>query len=144
MPITAVIQIGNSDDRLSQAKWSTFISHLNHWLDRNCEQVHFAGCSPASMPWQNACFVITIASRRSVQELRERLAMYAANYEQDSIALTIGNTELIGPSVIRAIMPNEWLYRNWSIDCFSEIHDQATLFNRTDPKTVTDGGWIKS
>lgn len=160
--ITVTIQIGNTDDKLSQAQWSRFVDEVRHWLERRSEQIHFAGCSPGGMPWQNACFVAEVDNQMM---LRSQLRHFAAKYGQESIALTIGRTEFIRPRPAQIpssewgkrtkaahdalkeasrhvvqlppgwpwSMATDWLYRNWTIDCFSVIHDQATLFNRTDP-----------
>ena len=91
--ITAVIQIGNSDDKLSQFEWSEFCADLGHIADGS-EEIHYMGGSPSNAPWQNACWVISI-STAALPDLRANLAGMAKDYGQESIALTVGDTEFV-------------------------------------------------
>lgn len=81
--LTVYISIGNSDDKLSQAEWSTFHSAVDQVIRRGAHRVHGAWLSPSADPWQNACWCIEIES--SIW-LRGQLANLARAYEQDSIA----------------------------------------------------------
>jgi hypothetical protein len=92
---TIVIQIGNSDDKLTQKEWSYFVTRVSNTLDTLGAEVHFSGGSAAIAPWQNYCWVVGMSS---ADDLRRRLANMAKTYNQDSIALTIGDTEFIEAS----------------------------------------------
>lgn len=91
---TAVVQIGNSDDKLPQAAWAAFVTSAWSVCDYIGAQIHFGGFSPPAAPWQNACWVFEIDDE-NVDLLRARLAECAAKYRQSSIALTVGATEFV-------------------------------------------------
>ena len=91
---TITIQIGNSDDRLSQERWCFFVSDVEMAvLDVNC-QVHFAGSPSASARFQNAAWVITLPDSK-IPILKEKIAVIRAKYLQDSAAWTEGETQFI-------------------------------------------------
>jgi hypothetical protein len=92
---TVVVQIGNSDDRLTQSRWADFVAHTDAAVRAVTTQVHFTGLSSGHLPWQNACWVGEVISPDKVTWLRTKLADVAALFEQDSIALTVGSTEFV-------------------------------------------------
>jgi hypothetical protein len=93
---TAVITIGNSDDKLTQKEWSEFVSDVQDFIMRWAVPIHFHGLSVGSAPWQNACWVIDIHLLfDQADEIRNQLSFLASTYKQDSIALTIGSTEFV-------------------------------------------------
>ncbi len=92
--VTAVVSIGNSDDKLSQSRWSKFQAATHEAVTRVCDRIHARTHSLPDQPWQNAVWVIEMDGSQTywlIQDL-ERLCRV---YEQDSIALTLGNTALI-------------------------------------------------
>jgi hypothetical protein len=95
--ITYVVQIGNSDNKLSQADWALFVNALKSLLSNLGVQIHFFGFSSPHAAWQNCCVVFEDPQHRDEpgfeQALREHLADLAHLFEQDSIALTCGQTE---------------------------------------------------
>src|SRR4051794_11634611 len=93
--IVAIVQIGNSDDKLAQARWAEFLAATEQAMTVH-GQLHFAGYSNPAKPWQNACFVVALRSVGTVHLLRDRLSALAKAYEQDSIALAVSTTEFIG------------------------------------------------
>jgi hypothetical protein len=100
MPDVAVITIGNSDDKLKQAEWSQFVSAMADLVMRWRMPIHFHGCSVGSAPWQNACWVVDIKNLDHpdhLSALRYALSEIAETWRQDSIALTLGNTEMVKP-----------------------------------------------
>jgi hypothetical protein len=100
MPDVAVITIGNSDDKLKQAEWSQFVSAVADLVMRWRMPIHFHGSSVGSAPWQNACWVVDIKNLDSpdhLPALRYALAEIAKTWRQDSIALVLGDTELVAP-----------------------------------------------
>lgn len=96
---TAVITIGNSDDKLTQEEWSQFVSDVQDMIMRWALPVHFHGLSIGSAPWQNACWVVDVHILYDrvdeFQHIRNQLSFLANTYKQDSIALTIGSTEFV-------------------------------------------------
>lgn len=95
---TAVVQIGNSDDKLPQREWSRFIMEVGNVIDTGGTQIHFRGGSSPKSPWQNYCYVFEI-NDVDLLVLKKRLAVVAGKYRQDSIALTAGPTEFIVPGL---------------------------------------------
>jgi hypothetical protein len=95
----AVIQIGNSDDKLDQVDWSSFVYAVNDIILEYRYKIHFHGVSVGSAPWQNACWVLEIESDKAgmamITVLRRELARVAKDYCQDSIALSLGDTEFV-------------------------------------------------
>jgi hypothetical protein len=91
MTNTIVIQIGNSDNKLTQQEWSRFYNHIHNLVD-DYGTVHFRGTSLPNAPYQNACFVI---ESESMDGLKYQLGITAKDFKQKSIALTIGDTEFV-------------------------------------------------
>ena len=94
MSKTAVISIGNSDNKLTQMRWSYFVEQVDTIVDAHALQTHFRGFSPGDEAWQNACWMLDI-DEADLTSLRESLAGAAKLYEQDSIALIVGETEFV-------------------------------------------------
>lgn len=93
---TAVVQIGNSDDKLSQARWAAFCLDTQERL-MVFGQLHFAGNSGATQTWQNACYVLELADPSDLGTMKNVLSLLAERYDQDSIAVTLGKTEFVAP-----------------------------------------------
>jgi hypothetical protein len=91
---TVTIQIGNSDDKLSQSKWADFIQELKTISITCCHQVHFTGNSHGDAPWQNFCIV---AECDDLGWIDVQLPILAKKYNQDSIACTVGTTIFLTP-----------------------------------------------
>lgn len=94
---TITIQIGNSDNKLTQQEWNSFIYDVLRCILGiiiEQDQIHFRGGSNPDEPWQNYCWVINLDEER-IPELREWLASAADRFKQDSIAMIIGDTEFI-------------------------------------------------
>lgn len=91
---TVTIQIGNSDDKLTQAQWALFVHQADNAIRQRCNRVHFFSTSPNTEAWQNAAWVIEIyenagyALRSALKELREL-------FNQDSVAWTEGETSFV-------------------------------------------------
>ena len=97
-PTIAVVQIGNSDDKLTQEEWSQFCAstHSTVFSRAYQQRIHFYGFAPSDAPWQNACWVFELSTNPEVtSDLHNALAVVARNYRQDSIALTIGETTFV-------------------------------------------------
>ena len=91
---TITIQIGNSDDKLTQVEWSEYWSEVCGEISDFEIETHFSAGSHCHAPWQNHCWVITI-NESDVQPLCNRLTEVRKRFKQDSIALTVGDTVFI-------------------------------------------------
>jgi hypothetical protein len=93
---TITIQIGNSDDKLSQKEWSEYISAVNMEINNSTEytNIHFFGASASWESWQNACWVFEIEEFLAFN-LRNNLIKIRELYKQNSIAWTEGDTSFI-------------------------------------------------
>jgi hypothetical protein len=94
MTITVYASIGNSDDKLTQRRWSEFADLFVTIIRAHAEQVHGVWYSRPDAPWQNACVCFEIGDDEI--PLRMELAHLAVEYEQDSIAWAeVDTTEFI-------------------------------------------------
>jgi len=94
MTSTIVIQIGNSDDKLTQGEWSEYWKETCFEVDDIVEELHFGGSSHGWAPWQNHCWVGVI-KQSNIPVLLNRLKVIREKYRQDSVAITVGTTEFI-------------------------------------------------
>jgi phage terminase large subunit-like protein len=94
MANTAVIQIGNSDNKLTQNNWAHFVASMRSEIERNVYRIHFQGGSDWDAPWQNACWVCEVRSHQ-IEPLRAAVAKCRGLYQQDSAAVVFGETEFI-------------------------------------------------
>ena len=101
-PKIVYISIGNSDDKLTQRKWSDFVAVIQDALtgavERGHATLHGSWRSPSDAPWQNACWCVEFSSDPlAVGPLRDLLAEVAVIYRQDSIAWAeVKATEFVG------------------------------------------------
>lgn len=99
----AVITIGNTDNKLTQQEWSEFVADVNRFVDKWRFNIYFHGCPPSDARWQNACWVLDARDLfgepggMAIDILREELGRLAKSYKQDSIALMLGNSEMVTP-----------------------------------------------
>ncbi len=89
---TVTIQIGNTDDKLTQKEWSDFVLAVDTEIQSLAKEVHFFGGSVNYSPWQNVCWVITIEKLHFLKDALQAIRMM---YKQDSVAMTVGTTEFI-------------------------------------------------
>lgn len=92
---TICIQIGNTDDKLSQKKWSEFCNGVKEiCLDYVECTIHFCAPSDGSLPWQNFCVVVE-AEDDVIHWMKIDLITLRMRYNQDSIAILEGDTKFI-------------------------------------------------
>lgn len=101
------ITIGNSDDKLSQERWSQFVSDVGGAVSRVAglpgARMRGAWTSGNHLPWQNACWCLQLPDADvHVEMLRSRLGQLARKYGQDSIAWAEAATEFITPAAVGA------------------------------------------
>jgi hypothetical protein len=94
---TVVVQIGNSDGKLSQPRFSDFVDHVTTEIETSPCQVHFFGGSSNWNRWQNVCWVLEWKGETEAefQDFEFGLALIAHEFGQNSIALTVGETAFI-------------------------------------------------
>jgi hypothetical protein len=92
---TITVQIGNSDDKLSQVSWSGFISKVDRVIHNYAHDIYFTGFSVPTAVWQNACWVFSILSNENSYTLYQNLKGVCREFGQDSIAWTEGTTSFI-------------------------------------------------
>lgn len=91
---TIVIQIGNSDNKLSQSEWATFAGAVRLAVSTHVNHIHFSGGSDWDAPWQNACFVCEVTPE-TIEMLKANLIQIRSSFQQDSIAFLTGEVEFI-------------------------------------------------
>lgn len=91
---TITVQIGNSDDKLTQVQWSAFFNATENIIHKYATEVHFTGASVSWSAYQNACFVCVCADYMT-DELKKALSIEGKRFSQDSIAYSEGATEFI-------------------------------------------------
>jgi len=92
--MTITIQIGNSDDKLTQREWSAFVISVRGAIAGLATNTHFFGASESFSIWQNAAWVID-CGEESAEILKAKLKEMRHHWRQDSIAWTEGTTEFI-------------------------------------------------
>lgn len=92
---TITIQIGNSDDKLTQKEWAEYVKFVGLAVETYAAIIYFSGFSLGGAPWQNAAWVLTPNSDIDAQHLRRQLSQIRVEYRQDSIAWTEGQTDFI-------------------------------------------------
>lgn len=90
---TVTIQIGNSDDNLTQKEWNEYVTRVDMAVRRYAD-VHFFGGSPNWFPWQNAAWVAN-ANKTDLTRLSLKLHEIREKHGQESIAWTQGETAFI-------------------------------------------------
>jgi hypothetical protein len=90
------IQVGNSDNRLTQSQWRDFCNDI-HKLIQFCEgHIHFSAPSVGWADWQNACWVFELPEDNSyLSFLKFRIKDIRELYKQESIAWFCGKLELL-------------------------------------------------
>ena len=101
--MTVTIQIGNSDDKLTQVEWSEFVNYFNECINKfisliDNRHIHFFGMPPGDAPWQNACWVLELHNLdkgANVEIIKQELRAIAKTYNQNCFAWTEGETEFV-------------------------------------------------
>lgn len=89
---TIYVSIGNSDDKLTQARWSRFYEEVDRAIRDVVKyegaRIHGTWLSLPQEPWQNACWCFEADDELAdkVLALRVRLGELAREFGQDSIA----------------------------------------------------------
>lgn len=92
--MTVTIQIGNTDGKLTHAQWVLFLTVVNDAIQKRKLPTHFHGFPPATAPWVNACWVVSVPESERVALMAD-LVMIRKAYKQESVAWTEGITEFV-------------------------------------------------
>ena len=92
--MTVTIQVGNSDNKLSQQTWSEFVTELREEIAAAAKTTHFFGGSATYEKWQNVCWVIEI-SEATLPILQAEITQIRLRFHQDAVAITSGHTEFL-------------------------------------------------
>jgi hypothetical protein len=101
---TVYISIGNSDDKLTQAEWSSYVQDVDRLFESAVRyegaRVHGRWHSLPHEPWQNACWCAEWHEDLAPElaALKRMLAIAARDYGQDSIAWAEATTTFIEPA----------------------------------------------
>jgi hypothetical protein len=88
--MTAIcIQIGNTDNKLTQQEWSECCRAVRGICESH-GSVHFSGGSPTDAAWQNYCVCV---ETDTPSYLRFLIAKRRATHQQESVAWLQGETE---------------------------------------------------
>lgn len=91
---TVTVIIGNSDDKLSQSRWSAFVNCVALRIGELAKQVHFSGSSSNSAPWQNHAWVFEIDDKNAAV-LSLEIALEGNHFDKNTVAWIEGKTEFI-------------------------------------------------
>jgi hypothetical protein len=103
---TVYISIGNSDDKLSQADWSSYVLDVDRAFEQAVRyegaRVHGRWYSLPTEPWQNACWCAEWHEDLAhvVEALKRKLINIASDYRQDSIAWAVAETWFLSPVAV--------------------------------------------
>lgn len=90
---TISIQIGNSDDKLTQAEWSQFVARVGSYV-RAAGHIHFFACSGGECPWQNAAWIV-VCDSDYIEKLKRELSELRVIFKQESVAWMEGETQFV-------------------------------------------------
>lgn len=96
---TVYVSIGNSDDKLAQARWAEFHDKVTTAVRGLALRIYGDWASGSTDAWQNACIAFEIGHETS-ERLQLDLAELAAEYGQDSIAWAEAETRFITPATL--------------------------------------------
>lgn len=86
--------IGNSDDKLTQQRWSAFATRFVAEIRQWAHPIHGVWHSLPDSKWQNACVCFEI-DPSEVDHLKQVLSRVGKQFGQDSIAWAVAETEFI-------------------------------------------------
>lgn len=91
---TVYVSVGNSDDKLTQAEWATYATHVVNTVRGYASSVHGEWYSAPASRYQNACICAEIRPDMA-KHLRRDLTEARQQFRQDSIAFAVAETEFV-------------------------------------------------
>ena len=95
------VQIGNTDDKLTQREWSQFFHRVDGVIRDAAHNVYFSGHALPAAPWQNGCWCFDVNSKITRLYLERVILTIAKNYRQESVAWTEGETDFLLTSEVK-------------------------------------------
>lgn len=92
--ITAIVLIGNSDDKLTQKDWHYFVTDVRTIIWIFEKEIHFIGSTEPFSEYQSGCFVFEM-EKNQLEAFKNKLVLVKLRHKQNFIALIVGNTQLI-------------------------------------------------
>jgi len=90
---TIALQIGNSDNKLTQVEWANFVIDIANLLEGDpTTQIHFFGGPTTWECWQNVAWIFVTGNP---MELCQEVKRIRTKYKQDSAAWTEGSTAFV-------------------------------------------------
>ena len=86
------IQIGNTDNKLTQQEWSEYIEYI-YDICVNYGVVHFSGGSSAEKHFQNYCFCVSDV--RDSDRFKNDVLLVRKDFRQDSLTWLQGEIDFI-------------------------------------------------
>lgn len=83
-----LVSIGNSDNKLSQKDWSSFIYDMQYLLRVQEVTIHGEWFSAPDVQWQNANWMVDIDAE-SVTSIKSDITALRRQYDQDSVAWSV-------------------------------------------------------
>lgn len=91
---TVTIQTGNSDNKLTQQEWASFVKLLKETISLHAKIIHFFGGSSTWESWQNVAWVIEV-HESDLEPLKTVVTELREHFRQDSVAWTEGITKMV-------------------------------------------------
>lgn len=102
MSTSVFVSIGNSDDALTQLRWSQYVTGVDslfrEWLADNELHVHGFWLSESSSEYQNAGWALELKitpDSEAAGELKAALTEIREHFSQDSLVWAVAETEFI-------------------------------------------------
>lgn len=90
-----VVVFGNTDNKLTQKRWSQFVATMRTYLYHVSENhIYFSGGANADSEFQNYC-VVASADERTFGMIRNQISRIGEAFDQDSIAFIPGFVEFV-------------------------------------------------
>ncbi len=96
--LNVYISIGNSDDKLTQLRWSDYVADVEQRLAESGFKMHGSWFSRPDAVWQNACWCVepgVFNSPAFIDGFKEELRRVAERYNQDSIVWAEAEPEFL-------------------------------------------------
>ncbi len=89
------VSIGNSDDKLTQSAWCSFVVNIRGILRQIAETIHGEWYSAPDSIYQNACFCVEFRDGPAANLARIRLGDIGSHYGQDAVTWAVATTEFL-------------------------------------------------
>lgn len=91
---TVTLQIGNTDDKLTQEEWANYVADMRAAIMSLASQTHFFGGASNWDRWQNVAWIV-VCGPGEIEQLKTAASAVRKQYRQDSVAWLVGDTEFI-------------------------------------------------